>query len=87
MEAIPRSWNAALLPGVERVLPVSPHAPPVTKVWGERPSSVSGQKCDPSCPNGSCWGAGKENCQKRECAADPQTHTRGPPPLALGRRR
>ncbi|KAM6201250.1 epidermal growth factor receptor [Rhynchocyon petersi] len=22
------------------------------------------QKCDPSCPNGSCWGAGEENCQK-----------------------
>ncbi|KAG8522346.1 Epidermal growth factor receptor [Galemys pyrenaicus] len=22
------------------------------------------QKCDPSCPNGSCWGPGKENCQK-----------------------
>lgn len=21
-------------------------------------------KCDPSCPNGSCWGAGQENCQK-----------------------
>ncbi|MDP1125401.1 hypothetical protein Q5O12_28180, partial [Klebsiella pneumoniae] len=23
------------------------------------------QKCDPSCPNVSCWGAGEENCQKR----------------------
>ncbi|XP_055993907.1 epidermal growth factor receptor isoform X2 [Sorex fumeus] len=22
------------------------------------------QKCDPSCSNGSCWGPGKENCQK-----------------------
>ncbi|KAL1790884.1 epidermal growth factor receptor, partial [Sigmodon hispidus] len=22
------------------------------------------QKCDPSCPNGSCWGGGEENCQK-----------------------
>ncbi|KAF5916790.1 hypothetical protein HPG69_012149, partial [Diceros bicornis minor] len=22
------------------------------------------QKCDPGCPNGSCWGVGKENCQK-----------------------
>lgn len=21
-------------------------------------------KCDPSCPNGSCWGRGEENCQK-----------------------
>ncbi|XP_023379631.1 epidermal growth factor receptor-like [Pteropus vampyrus] len=21
-------------------------------------------KCDPGCPNGSCWGAGQENCQK-----------------------
>ncbi|XP_023594089.1 epidermal growth factor receptor isoform X2 [Trichechus manatus latirostris] len=26
--------------------------------------NLQGQKCDPSCPNGSCWGAGKENCQK-----------------------
>ncbi|XP_019063146.1 epidermal growth factor receptor isoform X2 [Fukomys damarensis] len=22
------------------------------------------QKCDPSCPNGSCWAPGEENCQK-----------------------
>ncbi|XP_069318022.1 epidermal growth factor receptor isoform X2 [Eulemur rufifrons] len=22
------------------------------------------QTCDPGCPNGSCWGAGEENCQK-----------------------
>uniref|UniRef100_A0A452TVJ1 Receptor protein-tyrosine kinase n=1 Tax=Ursus maritimus TaxID=29073 RepID=A0A452TVJ1_URSMA len=25
---------------------------------------ILGQKCDPGCPNGSCWGPGKENCQK-----------------------
>lgn len=31
---------------------------------------LSGQKCDPSCPNGSCWGPGAENCQKRECDAE-----------------
>ncbi|XP_051056602.1 epidermal growth factor receptor isoform X1 [Phodopus roborovskii] len=27
-----------------------------------QPSSC--QKCDPSCPNGSCWGGGEENCQR-----------------------
>ncbi|XP_035311704.1 epidermal growth factor receptor isoform X4 [Cricetulus griseus] len=26
--------------------------------------NLQGQKCDPSCPNGSCWGGGEENCQK-----------------------
>ncbi|XP_040820511.1 epidermal growth factor receptor isoform X3 [Ochotona curzoniae] len=26
--------------------------------------NLQGQKCDPSCPNGSCWGAGSENCQR-----------------------
>lgn len=31
--------------------------------------SLLGPKCDPSCPNGSCWGAGQENCQKRKWGA------------------
>uniref|UniRef100_A0A8D0SY49 Receptor protein-tyrosine kinase n=2 Tax=Sus scrofa TaxID=9823 RepID=A0A8D0SY49_PIG len=26
--------------------------------------NLQGPKCDPGCLNGSCWGAGKENCQK-----------------------
>nr|KAF6469320.1 epidermal growth factor receptor [Molossus molossus] len=26
--------------------------------------NLQGQKCDPSCPHGGCWGPGKENCQK-----------------------
>lgn len=30
---------------------------------------ILGPKCDPGCLNGSCWGAGKENCQKCESSS------------------
>ncbi|XP_036897009.1 epidermal growth factor receptor isoform X3 [Sturnira hondurensis] len=45
--------------------------------------SGSCQKCDPSCPNGSCWGAGKENCQKLtkiNCAQQCSGRCRGKSP-------
>ncbi|XP_015415172.1 PREDICTED: epidermal growth factor receptor [Myotis davidii] len=38
------------------------------------------QKCDPSCPSGSCWAAGKENCQqltKTICAQQCSGRCRG----------
>uniref|UniRef100_H3D7Q7 receptor protein-tyrosine kinase n=1 Tax=Tetraodon nigroviridis TaxID=99883 RepID=H3D7Q7_TETNG len=46
-------------------------------------SRASGESCDPSCDNGSCWAAGPDHCQKitkLQCAEQCSRRCRGPKP-------
>uniref|UniRef100_A0A3P9CZP6 Receptor protein-tyrosine kinase n=1 Tax=Maylandia zebra TaxID=106582 RepID=A0A3P9CZP6_9CICH len=47
-------------------------------------SSLTGQTCDPSCHNSSCWAAGQDHCQrftKLLCAEQCSWRCRGPKPV------